>query len=1161
MPCFAETQDNRCVVGNDGFGHAGRNPEEFVKQSPPIFSHWFLSVTFFASLSCLPAAWSQEPGSELEVNLPLGHTNSITGAAFVSPRLLATCSQDATVIVWDIDTGCPLRRLFLPDQAVTLTRLDSGELQVDCGNTRRGLVRAFVNPLTEEMRTEELAETPQEHRIPKELVELLTLPAETSFALRDGDRAVVGFEDGKVELWSLGENQPLRIQKFEREISHTSGVATAGDWVATWSFLADPSSHNLRFWNPTDPRVVGAEPNDSTHIVSGVFVDGGKYFVSCENSRFHWRWNLVVRETRSGRVISSAETEIGRPSILSVVEGEDKIVQTQYGLTGPGVFLWEFRNGQLQQTHRFPDLMANGAVLDSGRNRLYSQEWVVELEGLYQSHDLNGGEGILAARGVPEMFGTVVGMRHHPADDLLLISTFHRGIGYCSVTDLGNGTSDFLEHYGVHSAFARKAGSQLLLGATEGTIRLSLRERKGGALVSEWEYPQSDLYREHLTAAQGWTIQKDSVALARDETTVYVVEPTGAIRILEITSEDQFVSAALLVPLSSEDWAIVSSDGHYASSPGGAAKMSFSREQRTFPFERFDLVYNRPDLVVQKLGAGQEAVDELRNAVDERHLKYAEDNKTPGKPPATAPTITIANREEIGWSQGDSQLDLSLRFSRFPAGEATLVVSANGVEQVRNALPEGETSARIELTLTRGVNLIEIAARFADGSRSLPEVLRVYHRNEALSDLYLLAIGVSDYEEDHLDLVVAAKDARDIVAFAKDQEGKAFRQVHTRLLIDSEVSKEAILASADFFAQAAPEDIAVIFLAGHGMLEAGSFEYHFGTPDIDPNRVGDRGVPYSDLESLLSECASGNRIILMDTCFAGEVEVFDLAEPDSESIEQRIDERVKARSFALANAPARKSGSKAQIRRELFSDLKRSAGANVITASGGMEFVFAGEVESVGNGLFTHCFLEGMRTGEADSDGNGSITVTEISNYLQSSLYELSGGLQRPSFREVNRHSDVQIARCRPYPKIDAPALLDRLLDLTERNGEEDKYAEMFASECDYFGSRKSRAKIAEEEHAYHEKYPERDVTLREKPETEDLGDGKVAITYHLELAMLGVDDNFYHGRAVYDAETLIEQDLRMVAGYSEGRWLIESIEALSSKRIPNPHHRPPPEE
>lgn len=1097
---------------------------------------------------------------QLQVNLPFGHSDRVTGAVFISPRFIATCSKDATVIVWDVDTGFPARRLFMDDACFSMSqRSGSGLLEVLCGNTRRGTKRAIVNPFSGEVKTEDAVMPVIESGPDDSLVDRLGLKANVTLAVQSGSRAVVGYSDGIVELWGLGQSGPLLLQKLASQIVETTSVAASREWVASWKYGEENGSHQLRFWNPSTLEVVQADTGNSSSLVSGLFVEGGAYFVSCENRHSAGRWELVVRETATGMIISRASNRSGLQSILSSVPGTDQVVETQYGLTGPGVSLWEFSRGILKRLQEYPQIEANNAVYDPKRASIYSADFVVEGEGVFDVYDAaNGDSSGVFGQGQPDIFGTAVGMRLAPDGDTLLLSTFHRASGYCGVVDLQQRSIRVIDFPGIHSAFSLAGGKRLLLGATEGPVKVSVVDAASGTPLSSWEDPQSNYYREQLVAAVGWTNKKDAVALSEGEDRAYVVEPSGVIRILHLTDEGGLSDGGMLVPLSSGDWAIVNPDGTYASTPGGATKLAFARNEETFAFERFDLAFNRPDKVVAAFGATAGTINDLRKAYAEREQQYAE-TRAYGRIRMPFETgLTIQNREAVGGMTDAESIRLNLAPAN-PQGEAILLsVVVNGIPRAPLTIPGDNSSFPVDVPLARGTNRIEISAVFPDGSSSLPETLRVYRETgNSLPDLYLLTVGVSDYLNDELDLGAAAKDAGDVASLFLKQQGRAFAEVHVRTLLNADATKEKIVAAKDFFSAATSSDSAILFLAGHGILESDTLKYYFGTTDIDLRRVSERGLAYDEIEKLITGCGAGGKLILLDTCFAGEVEAFDLAETAAPG--KVLPPQVNARAFALTDAPVRKHGSMAHLRRELFADLRRTSGANVITASGGMEFVFAMENDEIGNGLFTHSLIEGIESGGSDGNGDGGVTVSELYDSLNVSLRDLSGGRQLPSLREVNRYSDLSLAKCRPYTKLDGMALLEKLIETTTGFEREAEYASLFSPDCNYFGAIMSRAEIENEEKKYHQQYDSRDIILKDLPKVTSLSDGVFSLNYQIQLFLMNASENAAAPVARFGAREMIEQDLELKLEYLGRKWLISSIQVKGSKRMPNPGYKDNP--
>ena len=88
---------------------------------------------------------------------------------------------------------------------------------------------------------------------------------------------------------------------------------------------------------------------------------------------------------------------------------------------------------------------------------------------------------------------------------------------------------------------------------------------------------------------------------------------------------------------------------------------------------------------------------------------------------------------------------------------------------------------------------------------------------------------------------------------------------------------------------------------------------------------------------------------------------------------------------------------------ELFADLRRGSGAEVITASGGTEFAYEGG--GLSNGTFTAAVLEGLN-GQAAQGQDGRVTVSQLWEYVARRVSVLTGGRQKPSPRRENLDND-----------------------------------------------------------------------------------------------------------------------------------------------------------
>lgn len=251
-------------------------------------------------------------------------------------------------------------------------------------------------------------------------------------------------------------------------------------------------------------------------------------------------------------------------------------------------------------------------------------------------------------------------------------------------------------------------------------------------------------------------------------------------------------------------------------------------------------------------------------------------------------------------------------------------------------------------------------------------------RDAPVGDLWLLAVGVSRYRDRGYNLEYPAQDARAIERAWKEQEGRLYRRVTSRLLVDQGATREAVVEGLRWLRQrTGPDDVAVLFLAGHGESDA-SGVYQFLPHDMDRR----------DPRTLLSALAlqrhlagmDGRVLLFLDTCHAGSVRAAQAREraPDLERLTEDL----------------------ANIR----------SGVVVYAASAATQA--AREHGAWKGGAFTRAVVEGLRGG-ADVLRAGRITVSGLDVYVSRRVRDLTHEAQTPTTAKPSTVPDFVIARVR----------------------------------------------------------------------------------------------------------------------------------------------------
>ncbi len=260
---------------------------------------------------------------------------------------------------------------------------------------------------------------------------------------------------------------------------------------------------------------------------------------------------------------------------------------------------------------------------------------------------------------------------------------------------------------------------------------------------------------------------------------------------------------------------------------------------------------------------------------------------------------------------------------------------------------------------------VEVTAEAA-GRASTPARVRLKWRAPAPRPerrVWLLAVGVSKYRRPDYELGFAAQDARDLAGAWKALEGSVYASVETRVLTDQDAGRDDILDGLDWLTAAGADhddDLVVLFLAGHGVNQAG--EYYFLPHDADPARRGRTLLSQSQLHGIL-RALPGRVLLFLDTCRAGS-----FTAAGGKPVRQRVD------PTGFAN------------------DMAYNAGVLVFSAAASRQL--SQESPEWANGAFTEALLQAL-AGRADRDGDG-LTSTELEGYLYDTVRGLTDDAQTP---------------------------------------------------------------------------------------------------------------------------------------------------------------------
>ncbi|MDE5898967.1 MAG: caspase family protein [Treponemataceae bacterium] len=358
--------------------------------------------------------------------------------------------------------------------------------------------------------------------------------------------------------------------------------------------------------------------------------------------------------------------------------------------------------------------------------------------------------------------------------------------------------------------------------------------------------------------------------------------------------------------------------------------------------------YYRPDLVAAKIRG--EDISSYASAVQLASLVRS------GRAPAVS--LSGIPAESSG---RDMTFGVCVRNTGGGIGAVNLLLNGKAIRLSDGvASADGETvEFRHTVTLQNGSNTLEAfalnGAGLVESVRSSAEV--VWRGATEKPDLYVLTAAVNRYRDKSLWLNFAVPDAQAVAEGFQKQQSGLYRSVHVFQLNDGDVTKENLAAEFSRLSeQIRADDVFVFFVSGHGTTyDDGDYYYlpsDFRYTSKDSIPAG--GISKNDLLTNLSKIKAGKTLVMLDTCNSG-------------AFVSDIGQRGLSEKTAIDR-------------------LTRATGHATLAASSDTQAAMEGYN---GHGVFTYVFLEGI-AGAADSDGDGYVTLNELSAFVEREVPERS---------------------------------------------------------------------------------------------------------------------------------------------------------------------------
>jgi hypothetical protein len=188
-----------------------------------------------------------------------------------------------------------------------------------------------------------------------------------------------------------------------------------------------------------------------------------------------------------------------------------------------------------------------------------------------------------------------------------------------------------------------------------------------------------------------------------------------------------------------------------------------------------------------------------------------------------------------------------------------------------------------------------------------------------------------------------------------------------------------------FFSGAGREDLLLVYFSGHGIKDE-SGDLHLAVADTERTLLESTGVSAAFVRRLIDRSPARKVVLWLDCCYGG----------------------------AFPAGTTRKSAERVDVIDQLTT--RSGRGCSVMTASTHLGYAFESNAGREGRSaalpsIFTRMIVEGLRTGEADLNGDGLIDAAELYSYVFERVREVTPD-QTPT-RNDQLAGEVYLARNR----------------------------------------------------------------------------------------------------------------------------------------------------
>lgn len=424
-------------------------------------------------------------------------------------------------------------------------------------------------------------------------------------------------------------------------------------------------------------------------------------------------------------------------------------------------------------------------------------------------------------------------------------------------------------------------------------------------------------------------------------------EASGIVRLWDVKQARPIVQLVS----TTAGWTVIDVQGRFDGSQTGMESISWSAKGFDLTLDRFAKRFFEPGLLAlyyaeqsAKLAKVPGEPEKGVSAPPKVELEIESREVEAGK--EIAPLVVA---EDMGGGIGDLRL--------YHNGK--LVDPGALIQQ--QEVKQGGRTLRVQayrVTPVPGINTLRaVGAGKWDVEGASPRETFVAKGETRRGTLHLISIGISTYAAPELKLDYSVRDADAVTSRLTAGARALVDRVEVRRLADREATRKGILDELARLKGARPEDIVVVYLAGHGVATEEDWLFlPYDVPYLrDVRQYAPHALKATDLEAALVGSPAQRVLLAIDACYSGGGLI---------AFEERQD-----------------------FHRRLFRDLSKSAGITVLAATRWDQS--AAELHALGHGVFTYVTLSGLDGRAALAQAN-LVTAHELTGFVGRNLPPLS---------------------------------------------------------------------------------------------------------------------------------------------------------------------------